>query len=94
MWLRTIMVKQAALREMVLDVVISAMEMRNDEYPNGNFTRVSGGMLTSYGIYDSTSHLKTDAEPLGGNIGFVDGHVAWRPFHDMGGRYGGDRLFW
>jgi prepilin-type processing-associated H-X9-DG protein len=50
--------------------------------------------LTNYGIYDSTSHLKTDAVPLGGNIGFVDGHVAWRPFDDMGGRYGGDRLFW
>jgi prepilin-type N-terminal cleavage/methylation domain-containing protein/prepilin-type processing-associated H-X9-DG protein len=94
LWLRTVMVKQAALREMVLDVVISAMEMRSDEYPNGNFSRVSGGMLTNYGIYDCTSHLKTDAVPLGGNIGFVDGHVAWRTFDDMAGRYGGDRLFW
>ena len=94
LWLRTTMVKQAALRELVLDVVISAMETRSDEYPNGNFSMVSGGMLIDHGIYDSTSHLKTEAEPLGGNIGFLDGHVAWRPFDDMAGRYGGNRLFW
>lgn len=93
-WLRTTLVKQAGLREMVLDVVLSAMELRSDAYPNGNFRNVAGGMLTDHGIYDSTSHLKTDAEPLGGNIGFLDGHVAWRPFDDMGGRYGGNRLFW
>jgi prepilin-type N-terminal cleavage/methylation domain-containing protein/prepilin-type processing-associated H-X9-DG protein len=93
-WLRTTLEKQGAMRELVLDVVLSALEMRNDAFPNGNFRRVQGGMLGQHGLYDQTSHLKTDALPLGGNIGFLDGHVDWRHFNDMAGRYGDDRLFW
>ena len=92
-WLRTTLTKQPAFRELALDVVLSAREKISADYPNGNFAFVEGGML-EYGVHDRTSHLKTDAEPLGGNIGFLDGHVAWRPFSEMVVRYGQDRLFW
>ncbi|UCE49510.1 MAG: type II secretion system protein [Phycisphaerales bacterium] len=93
-WLLTTMEKHGALREMVIDVVLSAMELRSDAFPNGNFAMVQGGMLSKHNLYDQTSHLKNDAEPLGGNIGFLDGHVDWRHFKDMAGRYGDNRLFW
>ncbi len=93
-WLRTTLEKQGASREMVVDVVLSAMELRSETYPNGDFAFVQGGMLGQHGLYDRTRHLKNDAEPLGGNIGFLDGHVDWRHFGDMAGRFGGNRLFW
>lgn len=93
-WLRTTLEKRAASRELVVDVVLSAMESRNDTFPNGNFAFVAGGMLGQHGLYDRTSHLKDDSEPLGGNAGFLDGHVEWRHFSDMAGRFGGNRLFW
>jgi len=93
-WLRSTLTKHAALRELVLDVVLSAREEISASYPNGNFAFVAGGMLGDHQVYDRTSHLKTDALPLGGNIGFLDGHVAWRPFSEMVARYGHDRLFW
>ena len=92
-WLRSNMEKQGAMREMVIDVQLST-NGRTNEYPNGNFARVSGGMMTDHNIYDRTSHLKTEAEPLGGNIGFLDGHVGWRHFSEMAGRYGDNPMFW
>jgi len=46
----------------------------------GNFTQVSGGWVKPH----RTSHLDTDnTTPVGGNVGFLDGHVNWRPFSDM-----------
>ncbi len=93
-WLRTTVTKQPAFRELALDVVLSAREEISPSYPNGNFAFVAGGMLGDHQVYDRTSHLKTDALPLGGNIGFLDGHVTWRPFNEMVVRYGSDRLFW
>lgn len=92
-WLRTTLTKQPALRELALDVVLSARETISASLPNGNFAFVGGGML-EHEVYDRTSHLKTEALPLGGNIGFLDGHVSWRPFSEMVVRYGEDRLFW
>jgi prepilin-type processing-associated H-X9-DG protein len=34
-------------------------------------------------VNDTTNHLDAASKPLGGNIGFADGHVAWRPFSQM-----------
>jgi prepilin-type processing-associated H-X9-DG protein len=54
-------------------------------------------------VYDTSSHLKNDFEPTGGNIAFLDGHNQWRPFDpDMDNgvavpRYGGNGtpgFFW
>lgn len=34
-------------------------------------------------VNDTTNHLNGQGRPQGGNIGFADGHVAWRPFDQM-----------
>jgi len=34
------------------------------------------------------------ARPAGGNINFLDGHVAWRPWKNMSIRTAGDPSFW
>jgi len=61
-------------RELVIDVVMSATGGRH-----GSFSaRTIGGNE----VPDRTSHLKGD-RPAGGNILFLDGHIAWRDFEDM-----------
>ncbi len=42
----------------------------------GDYTRIQGMLL------DRTSHLHGRV-PAGGNILFLDGHTAWRPFREM-----------
>jgi prepilin-type processing-associated H-X9-DG protein len=48
---------------------------------NGSFVIVQGAYT------NTTSHLR-GSQPLGGNVIFMDGHVAWRPFSDMQPRTG------
>jgi len=81
----TIYVDNPAETELVIDIVMSdTCNWPQQEYPNGNFAKILiGGMPGLHGIYDSSSHLVTEKEPAGGNIGFVDGHVEWRPFSQM-----------
>jgi len=43
---------------------------------NGSFTSVNGA------YNHTTSHVRGPT-PLGGNVVYMDGHVAWRPFSDM-----------
>jgi len=75
--------------ELLSDAVLSdTSNWSQQEYPNGNFARVlCGGMPVMWGIYDSSSHLVTDREPAGGNVGFVDGHIEWRSFSQMEKRW-------
>ena len=42
---------------------------------DGKFGQVKGG----YALPHTTSHMR-GAQPLGGNVLFLDGHVTWRPF--------------
>jgi prepilin-type processing-associated H-X9-DG protein len=86
-WVKTILEKDPGNAELVIDLMISV---------NEKFAEVPGGIYSQSTIYDRTNHLKTATEPWGGNIGFLDGHVAWRPFKDMGKRYGGNGspIFW
>jgi len=88
---KTIYVDNPADTELVIDIVMSDARPNvwpSDDYPNGNFARIlCGGMPTMGGFSDSSSHLITDREPAGGNIGFVDGHVEWRPFSQMERRW-------
>ena len=60
--------------ELVADCVISEVPDTN------NFTaiRSTSGRVKSH----TTSHLNGN-RPAGGNILFLDGHVAWRPFSQM-----------
>ena len=67
--------------EMVVDQTISSSSM-------GSFYEItSGGAWNLFQTVDQTNHLNKSGMPLGSNIGFVDGHVAWRPFGQMQMRY-------
>lgn len=106
-WLKTNRESHPALRELSVDATLSAWDQRSEGYPNGNFGLVAGGTLNQVNLYDRTSHLKNDAQPYGMNVGFLDGHVDWRPFEPKWDapenemdtaipkpRYGGSRVFW
>ena len=47
-----------------------------------NYTQVPGGSLGGPQLFHTSPHLNGKF-PAGGNIGFKDGHVAWRKFDDM-----------
>jgi prepilin-type N-terminal cleavage/methylation domain-containing protein/prepilin-type processing-associated H-X9-DG protein len=98
-WVESLQTKSPSTRELVID---SIMGNRDPSRNYGrNFSEVGGGILTDHGVYDRTSHLKGDVDPVGGNIGFLDGHTEWRAFNpDMDGnvaapRYGDSPgFFW
>jgi prepilin-type N-terminal cleavage/methylation domain-containing protein/prepilin-type processing-associated H-X9-DG protein len=61
--------KNAATVELAADPTLSQ---------NGSFVNIKGGWT---GIH-STAHTRRN-KPIGGNILFLDGHVAWRDFGEM-----------
>jgi len=90
-WISTMNISNPGDAELVVDITMSDSD-------TDSFTKVlSGGARGEYtGWYDSTSHVKSEYEGLGGNIGFVDGHVKWRPFNEMEIRWtsGSGPHFW
>jgi hypothetical protein len=51
--------------------------------PANNYTAIVGGFMQNGLIYPHvTPHLNGNV-PTGGNLGFKDGHVAWRKFEVM-----------
>ncbi len=98
-YLRRIDVKQPSKAELVLDVTLSDKrqgEWPIADYPDGNFATVTCGGMPGLGNPDSTSHLVNERKAAGGNIGFADGHVEWRPFSKMKERFvlGACPVFW
>ena len=102
-WLRTPNIKNAADAELVTDATLSdKVTFHPPEYPYGNFAQVlAGGAEAQYIKYpDTSSHLKSEKEPTGANIGFADCHVDWRNFKEgdtliMKERYGiTSPVFW
>jgi len=89
-WVKTLLEKNPGTRELVVDVTMC-------EYHSGgnyNFAMID---IKSDGSEppDQTSHLKGENDPLGSNIGFLDGHAEWRHFRDMEVRYKtGKPMFW
>jgi prepilin-type N-terminal cleavage/methylation domain-containing protein len=77
-WLKTDMESHPASRELVIDSIMGVPQA-NTLYGR-NFGQVPGGIWAEHQVYDQTSHLKSDEEPLGGNIGFLDSHTEWRHF--------------
>jgi prepilin-type N-terminal cleavage/methylation domain-containing protein/prepilin-type processing-associated H-X9-DG protein len=61
--------------ELVVDAVVSG-------WTPPDFTKAKGGWVKDH----KTSHLERNL-PVGGNILFLDSHVAWRKFGDMKMRY-------
>jgi prepilin-type N-terminal cleavage/methylation domain-containing protein/prepilin-type processing-associated H-X9-DG protein len=89
-FLRRIDIKQPATVELVLDTTLSDIRPSvwpADEYPDGNFAQITCGGNPGYGYPDSSSHVQTERKPLGGNVGFADGHLEWRPFNEMKKRF-------
>jgi len=85
-WLWKLDIAGASNAEFVTDAIISdTANYSQTEYPNGNFDRILAGGTPSIPEvgYDSANHLKSDKEATGGNMGFADGHVKWRPFSEM-----------
>ena len=94
-WVRTITSTRASpsLVEFMADVTASDGPSRAES----DFAKAYGGVLSRWGIYDRSNHLK-DGHPAGGNILFLDGHVAWRHFTEMEHRWFfnhyGNPCFW
>ena len=91
-WLRTIHEKNAASAELCIDATLGRA---NSSMKYGyNFGDIRGGTWGQIQLPDRTSHLKSDEEPLGGNMAYLDSHVEWRHFRDMESRYGNNTIFW
>ncbi len=81
---------QGGRRELITDTVIA--------YPPPLFDKwIIPDIYSDWAL--GTNHMGRTGnpiEPSGGNIGFLDGHVAWRDFKDMYERYGiqGVRFWW
>src|SRR5262245_53605744 len=73
-WVVSVNEKRAAERELATDVVL-----------RDNSTLRYGGIPGSWPHFHmhNTSHMDRAAQPAGGNILFLDGHVTWRNFKDM-----------
>jgi prepilin-type N-terminal cleavage/methylation domain-containing protein len=61
-------------------------------YPGLTYTKVGGGGGEFY-LPLTSPHLN-GAFPSGGNVGFKDGHVAWRKFNDMNQQSKAGESFW
>jgi prepilin-type processing-associated H-X9-DG protein len=59
---------------------------------DNDFSRCVGGWPQPH----RSPHLSggNPTVPDGGNMGFVDGHVRWRPFGDMQERWGSSPGYW
>jgi len=86
-WIDRIDVDQASSRELVVDATLSKM-IDSVKFPYGNFEVVHTSCNPSDGTaVNRTNHTNSDSKCPGGNIGFVDNHVEWRPFTEMKHRY-------
>lgn len=85
----------AATRVLVADATISEEAMLPGfMHPENDYVDIPGGFMQNNLIYPSVSpHLQGNL-PAGGNLGFKDGHVAWRPFTQMTPRTAQGTVFW
>jgi prepilin-type N-terminal cleavage/methylation domain-containing protein len=78
-WIKTTQQKQPALHELVVD---STMGVRQSGKKWGrNFVEVAGGIYQAHNVYDRSSHVNGNGEPMGGNAVFMDAHTEWRRFN-------------
>ena len=104
-WLSNVQTRNPSERELVTDITMG--EPRIYAKYGYQFGKITVGGLVRQGIYDTSNHLKNEEEPTGSNIGYLDGHVTWRPWNppsmpevDQKGRPiprwtgGGPHCFW
>jgi prepilin-type N-terminal cleavage/methylation domain-containing protein len=78
-WLSKVSEKMPALREVVVDSILGTRQ--TGKKWGYNFTEVAGGIYTNHQVYDKTSHVNGKGEPVGQNVGYLDGHADWRKFN-------------
>jgi prepilin-type N-terminal cleavage/methylation domain-containing protein/prepilin-type processing-associated H-X9-DG protein len=87
-FLRRLDIKQPSKAELVLDTTMSDKSgWPPDDYPDGNFAQVLCGGMPGLGNPDCSNHVLNERKAAGGNIGFADGHIEWRPFNKMADRF-------
>jgi prepilin-type N-terminal cleavage/methylation domain-containing protein len=81
---------RASERVLVADAIISAWNAQPGySNPGNNYTDIAGGFY----LHHVSPHLK-GIVPMGGNLGFKDGHVDWRDFKLMTPRTADAAYFW
>jgi prepilin-type N-terminal cleavage/methylation domain-containing protein len=82
-------------RVLVADATISSgSTLSGYMHPENNYVSIAGGFQQNGVVYPHVSpHLK-GAVPIGGNLGFKDGHVDWRKFELMTPRNTFGPAFW
>ncbi|MDI9430378.1 MAG: type II secretion system protein [Sedimentisphaerales bacterium] len=93
LWCKTTLEKNPGLRELVIDATLGQEDSSTKHGYNFGMVTV-GGSWSEGKFLDRTSHLRNDQEPRGGNVGFLDGHVDWRPWSEMKNRYGSPTFWW
>ncbi len=90
-WIRELGAPDQTEAELIIDITISdVLNYGPPEYPYGNFGHVMGGPYSN-----RSNHMGMDyTTAYGGNMGFVDGHVAWRPFGQMEFRLNMNPIHW
>lgn len=85
-WVEKVTCKNPSATELVTDATLSQGVRSSSPkyYPDGKFTNLTDAYRSR------TSHLVRgkDDRGDGGNMGFVDGHVLWRPFSEFERRWG------
>lgn len=70
LYVESLVMSQPASTELSADATLSV---------NGVFDFIQGG----FAVPHKSPNTDNFGAPTGGNIGFLDGHVAWRPFSEM-----------
>lgn len=85
----------ASERVLVADATISTTAtLPGYAHPENNYVSIVGGFQQNGATYPMVSpHLQGNI-PAGGNLGFKDGHVAWRKFEIMTPRTVSGAFFW
>jgi prepilin-type N-terminal cleavage/methylation domain-containing protein/prepilin-type processing-associated H-X9-DG protein len=90
-WVRRITLPRPAAAELVTDTTYSNYYTEK----RATFIEMPGSaQWLKWKITDDTNHLAAKGKPSGTNILFVDGHVSWRPFAQMGWRIGWPYHWW
>jgi prepilin-type N-terminal cleavage/methylation domain-containing protein/prepilin-type processing-associated H-X9-DG protein len=86
-WLHSLDEKGAVTAELIVDQTFST---NTGESARAVF-ELSHGAIS---LPDQTNHMGYRYRPYGGNIGFLDGHIEWRPFQKMEFRMRSNADYW
>jgi prepilin-type N-terminal cleavage/methylation domain-containing protein len=83
-------------RELMADCTLSVGGLTPGYlHPENIYNKISGGFEQNGAVYPHLSaHLEGKTVPLGGHVGFKDGHVEWRKFQLMVPRTDAGAVFW